>query len=114
MIAVYEYGIEAADGFGGQVHQVMACRLDKALLFVACDACGRSAVMGVPPGADFDEDERIAVLGNKVDFAAATAVVAGEDAQSALLQKQGCLLFCGSTVLLGYASPCFHFFLRLP
>ncbi len=58
---------------------------DDAPLFFCRDARGSAAEVAIAALADFDEDEGVSVTANEVDFAAAAAVVARDDAQAVAL-----------------------------
>jgi len=86
----------------------MAGRVDQSLLLVVRNARRRAAVACVAPGAYLDEDEGVTVLGNEVNLAATTAIIARNQGQALAFEEGRRLPLCGITALLGYASPRFH------
>ncbi len=90
MFAVDQYAIDAAGGvrplFTGQI---VAGGENDAPLLGGGDAGGGAAETAALALADFDEDQRVAVATDEVDFSAAAVVIARDDAQALAGKEYG-------------------------
>ena len=72
--------------------EVLSGKDDASLLFRR-DARASAAEAAIAALTDFDEDQRVAVAADKVDFSAAATVVARDDAQAVAFEMLGSSLF---------------------
>lgn len=76
------------------VGYIVSCALDQFQLFSLIDRSGWSAITGIPSRADLDEDDRVLVLHDQIDFPQSAAIIALDQFQPLLFQVPQRQIFC--------------------